>query len=221
MLTIKANNIPDAWFQLLYNLQDYGRKYTIQKGSMEGETRLQYEFITVKVINPYMEPWEEMLPQIPAALSIPDPVTSEYLHDYVTYLVTPEKKEGEAYTYGERIAEQINHWVKVLIKTPETNQAILQVAQPSDMYLEDPPCLRHIGMNVVGKKLHFYPYFRSWDLWGGFPANMAGIAVLQKHMADLIGIEPGIMIAASNGLHVYGYAEELMRIRTHKVKGDW
>ena len=45
------------------------------------------------------------------------------------------------------------------------NQMILQVSQPSDMLLIDPPCLRHIDTRIQDDKLHFFPYFRSWDLW--------------------------------------------------------
>ena len=46
------------------------------------------------------------------------------------------------------------------------------------------------------QELHFFPYFRSWDLFAGFPANLAGIAVLQKYMADEIGIKSGPIIAS-------------------------
>ena len=44
------------------------------------------------------------------------------------------------------------------------------------------------------------------DLWGELLANLGGLAVLQKHMADRIGVESGPMSALSKGLHVYGYA---------------
>ena len=71
-------------------------------------------------------------------------------------------------------------------------------------------------MRIKDGVLIFYPYFRSWDLWGGFPANLAGIAVLQKSMADEIGVDAGPIIASSKGLHVYGYVEELAKLRTGK-----
>jgi len=32
--------------------------------------------------------------------------------------------------------------------------------------------------------LHFVLYFRSWDLWGGFPAKLAGIQLLKEYMAS-------------------------------------
>jgi len=50
----------------------------------------------------------------------------------------------------------------------------------------------------------------------GYPANLAGIAVLQKYMADSIGVSSGPMICSSKGLHLYGYVEELAKLRTQK-----
>jgi len=90
---------------------------------------------------------------------------------------------------------------------------ILQVGQPMDIRLEDPPCLRHIDTRIQDNKLHFFVYFRSWDLWGGLPANLAGIQNLKEYMATEIGVEDGEMVVESKGLHLYGYAEELAKLR--------
>lgn len=65
-------------------------------------------------------------------------------------------------------------------------------------------------------ELTFVVYFRSWDLWAGLPANLAGIEYLQKYMADAIGVEQGDFIVESKGLHLYGYAEDLAKLRTGK-----
>jgi thymidylate synthase len=104
------------------------------------------------------------------------------------------------------------------------NQMVLQVAQPDDMLLQDPPCLRHIDTRIQDGKLHFYPYFRSWDLWGGFPANLGGIQLLKEYVASEIGVEDGEMIATSKGLHIYDYSFDLakcLRMRDDmKLKGE-
>jgi thymidylate synthase len=91
------------------------------------------------------------------------------------------------------------------------NQMILQVAEPTDMLLQDPPCLRHIDTRIQDGKLHFYPYFRSWDLWGGFPANLGGIQLLKEYVASEIGVEDGEIIATSKGLHLYDHCFELAK----------
>lgn len=96
------------------------------------------------------------------------------------------------------------------------NQMVLQVAQPTDVTLIDPPCLRSIDTRIQDNKLHFIIYFRSWDLWGGLPANLAGIQALQRYMADAIDVEHGQMIVESKGLHLYGYAEDLAKMRCLK-----
>jgi thymidylate synthase len=97
------------------------------------------------------------------------------------------------------------------------NQMVLQVAHPSDLTLLDPPCLRSIDTRIQDDALHFIVYFRSWDLWGGMPANLAGIQNLKEYMAAEIGVKDGEMIVESKGLHLYGYAEELAKLRCMKV----
>ena len=96
------------------------------------------------------------------------------------------------------------------------NQMVLQVAHPSDVTLVDPPCLRSIDTRIQDETLHFMVYFRSWDLWGGMPANLAGIQNLKEYMAGEIGVKDGEMIVESKGLHLYGYAEELAKLRCLK-----
>lgn len=115
-----------------------------------------------------------------------------------------------------RLLNQTYLLVDILRRTPNTNQAILQVAQPTDCLLKDPPCLRHIDMRVKDGELHFYPYFRSWDLWNGMPANLQALAIYQKFIADLVDIEVGKMVCSSKGLHLYGYVEELAKLRVGK-----
>jgi len=96
------------------------------------------------------------------------------------------------------------------------NQMVLQVAHPSDLTLVDPPCLRSIDTRIQDNRLIFYVYFRSWDLWGGLPANLAGIQNLKEYMAAEIGVEDGEMVVESKGLHLYGYAEDLAKLRCLK-----
>ncbi len=96
------------------------------------------------------------------------------------------------------------------------NQMVLQVAHPSDVTLLDPPCLRSIDTRIQDDALHFVVYFRSWDLWGGLPANLAGIQNLKEYMAENIGVKDGEMIVESKGLHLYGYAEDLAKLRCLK-----
>lgn len=211
---IEANTIPDAWFQCIYNLMHTRpNEYINERGSFEGEKRIEFDWVSIHILYPYGEPYDSMLPQIPDSFGIPNPVANGYIEQYLPYIMTDTIKEGEDYSYGNRIDRQVRKFIEVLKKTPHTNQAILQVAKPLDYTLKDPPCLRHIDMRIKDGILYFYPYFRSWDLWGGFPANLAAIAVLQHHMAEEIGVLSGAILASSKGLHIYGYVEELAKMR--------
>ena len=77
------------------------------------------------------------------------------------------------------------------------------------MLLQDPPCLRSIDTRIQDNKLVFIVYFRSWDLFGGMPANLGAIQLMKEYMAAEIGVDPGETIASSKGLHLYDYAWEL------------
>jgi len=98
------------------------------------------------------------------------------------------------------------------------NQMILQVGMPSDMLLLDPPCLRHIDTRIQDGKLNFFVYFRSWDLWGGFPENLAAIQMMKEYIAAAIGVEDGKIFACSKGLHLYGYSFDLAK--TLRMRDD-
>lgn len=209
---VKARDLPDAWFQCIYSALGDGRVYTIDRGSYEGEERLELDYITVHIIHPNKRP---LIPDIPPAMGIPNPVAEGYLDQYLPYLLTAEKQPSEEYTYGERLEGQIQEVIKMFKYDGfGTNQACMSVSQPSDIYLSDPPCLRSIDIRIRDNKIHFIVYFRSWDLWNGFPANLGAIQLLKEYMGLEIGVDDGEIIASSKGLHLYDYIWELAKLRT-------
>ena len=240
IIKIVARDLPDLWFQAINSLLDNGRKFKIDKGSYKGQTRLEFDYFIGHVLNPnFGSGTMSILPEIPTHLDIPNPVKLEYVYggegysrSYVEYIMTSIKEENEQYTYGERLvavdmAKGFNNikfatnQIERVIKTYKdyghrNNQMVLQIAQPSDIELNDPPCLRHIDTRIQDNKLHFFIYFRSWDLWNGLPANLAGIEALHQYMAGEIGVEQGEFVVESKGLHLYDYAEGLAKLRCLK-----
>ena len=87
--SIEARDLPDAWFQCVYEIQDHGYEYTIDRGSFAGQKRLEFDYVTIRIRYPGTRP---LLPDIPAALGIPNPVANGYLEEYLPYLMTSEKK---------------------------------------------------------------------------------------------------------------------------------
>jgi thymidylate synthase len=230
---LTAKTISDAWFQLIYNLFDCSYSQIIQKGSFENEQyRLQYPGIAVYIEHPYYD----IVPIIPPALGIPAPTTMEYIEDYFTnYLMNPELAENETYTYASRIqysmpngGTQLERVIEILKETPHTNQAVIEIAAPEDLDVcygkdgkLDPPCLRLLDFKAVpvdkGLLLTVSAYFRSWDLWAGFPTNLGGIELLKQFVASDANLTNGPMYAYSAGAHIYGYQEEIARLRTLRL----
>ena len=104
---IEARDLPDLWFQAVYNILDNGKKFTIDRGSYAGQTRLEYDYFTGHVKFPGTQP---LIPEIPPACNLPNPVEHDYIYgggtysrSYIEYLMTPHKEKGESYTYGERL----------------------------------------------------------------------------------------------------------------------
>jgi thymidylate synthase len=214
--TIQARDIPDAWFQCVYEIIDKGHRYQIDRGSFQGQERLEFDYVTVQIKYPGTRP---LIPDIPEALCIPNPVAEGYIESYLPYLMTAEKQPNEDYTYGEYLEPQIAEVIRMYRQDGHgTNQAYMTVGDPKALLLNDPPCLRGIDTRIRYGKLHFMVYFRSWDLWNGFPANLGAIQMLKEYMAQEIGVEDGEIIAASKGLHLYDYIWELARLRTMKTE---
>lgn len=209
---IQARDLPDAWFQCVYRLLEKGHEYTIDRGSYEGQKRLEFDYITVHIRFPGARP---LLPDIPPSFGIPNPVAEGYLESYLPYLMTSVKQPGEDYTYGSYLEKQIQEVIRMYREDGfGTNQAYMTVGNPEAILLKDPPCLRGIDTRVRDGRLHFMVYFRSWDLWNGFPANLGAIQLLKEYMAGEIGVDDGEIIAASKGLHLYDYVWELAKLRT-------
>lgn len=233
---IDAFDLDDAWFQCLSAILDHGHVYTITRGSYEGQKRLEFDFVTIRV----KKPSHQIIPIIPEGLNIPAPTDMDYIQGYLSYLLTGAKTETEDYTYGERLVDpkvrfkdivngkemikemplEVNQIEEVIKMYKEkghgTNQATMEIGMPSDIKLVDPPCLRIIDTRIRYGKLNFILYFRSWDLWGGFPSNLGGLQLVKQYMAEEIGVADGEIIAVSKGLHLYDYVWDLAKLRTNK-----
>jgi len=85
----------------------------------------------------------------------------------------------------------------------------------------DPACLRLVDFRLdQSNRLHMVVYFRSWDLWGGFPANLAGLQLVKEYVGQAIGAVDGRIIAASKGLHLYDHCIEVAAQRLGMEAGN-
>jgi thymidylate synthase len=216
----EATTIEDAWFQCMNKLLEVGTMYKIDRGSYEKQYRLEFPFIDLRIRHPNAKLWVDT----PLASGIPSPNDLQTVETYFAeYIFGDVRKPDEEYTYGQRLSNftgtilgkehnvnQIEQVIAMYRKGFGTNQATMEIAMPGDITSKDPPCLRLIDTRVRREGgehcLDFFVYFRSWDLWGGFPTNLGGIELLKQHIASEIKIENGELLASSKGLHIYDHS---------------
>ena len=202
---IEARDLSEAWFLCLRAILSKGYEYKVERGSYAGQYRKELEFVVVQIKHPGTRP---LIPDVPQG--VPPPTSMEYIESYLPYLMTAHKAKGEQYTYGQCLETQIAEVIRMYKEDGyNTNQAFMAVGDSQSIKLSDPPCLRMIDTRIRDGKLHFVVYFRSWDLWAGFPSNLAAIQLLKEYMSSEIGVGDGEIIAMSKGMHLYQYTWDL------------
>lgn len=117
-----------------------------------------------------------------------------------------------------------NNHVALQIGYPESNLAY-DTRYSTELGRGTSPCLRILDTKIIKGHdgewyLCFSVYFRSWDLWGGFPENMGGLAHLMHYMATALTvrtsttIRPGYLAFSAAKLHVYGHSMQILAMRT-------
>lgn len=202
---IVARDLPEAWWLCIRAALKNGRVYTIDRGSHQGGQRKEIELVMVKVKRPGIRP---LIPTVPEGL--PVPTDMDYVQKYMTYLMTSIKEGKELYTYGDDIEPQFPEVCRMYKEDGHnTNQACMSIGSRDSIWLKHSQCLRVIDTRIQDGRLHYIVYFRSWDLFGGFPVNLAAIQLMKEGMAEIIGVEDGELWAFSKGLHLYGHYWEL------------
>ncbi|MFC2010108.1 thymidylate synthase [Chloroflexota bacterium] len=204
---IDARDLSEAWFLCLGKTLTAGCEYKIERGSYAGQYRKELDYVVVRIQHPGSRP---LVPDVPQG--VPPPTSMEYIESYLPYLMTSHKAEEEQYTYGQYLERQIAEVIRMYKEDGfNTNQAYMAVGDEHSINLSDPPCLRGIDTRIRNGRLHFFVYFRSWDLWAGFPSNLAAIQLLKEYMSSEIGVDDGELIAASKGMHLYEYSWDLAK----------
>jgi len=112
-----------------------------------------------------------------------------------------------------------NNHCYITIGYPESNLAY-DIPFKTEDERRTSPCLRGIDMKIVnddGKDyLLMHAYFRSQDLYAGWPENMGGITLLMEYVAGMLDIEVGPLYFSSKGLHCYSHSIELLKCRLGK-----
>ncbi len=123
--------------------------------------------------------------------------------------------------------DQLGNLVKHLQKDNTSRHGVVVTWDPSSDGLggtlrKNVPCPYSFTVNIIGGRLHLHNIVRSNDMVLGFPADVAGFALLQCVLAQKLGVKPGIYSHSISNAHVYDNqyeaVKEMLRRKTaHKA----
>lgn len=130
------------------------------------------------------------------------------LRSYINHFLSP-KKGKEEYTYGSRMRahrdiNQINEMVRKIKGYRHDRGALCVLWDPAvDNAPRKVPCLSLVQANSTDEKLHLTAYFRSNDMFNGWPRNALALRSLQAELAKKTGLQMGWLTTISNCAHIY------------------
>ena len=118
------------------------------------------------------------------------------------------EKGNWVYTYHDRMVNceglnQIDFVIEDLKRNPSSRRAVILIRNASDISSEDPACLQHIQYFIRNNKLDCKVLFRSNDACKASFMNMFALIMLQKRIADSVGVEMGTYTHRANSYHCY------------------
>ena len=213
-VTIKAFDIPGAWYRTLEEIWKNGEDFSVGYGSEITMTRKLN--LSIRITNPDSRP----------LVADKAPCDMKYINSYaLQYLWAGVKEEGETYTYASRLREpvdQIEHVIERYAEQPQDRQLTMVIRQPQDIYRElegmkhEPPCLTVMDTELLDGKMHLTCYFRSWDAYAGLPANVAGIQVFNEALVAELNAKAGTdyttgeLVFHSKNCHIYSRLNDIV-----------
>ena len=134
------------------------------------------------------------------------PVYGKQWVDWPTY----EKQADGSFRQGQGI-NQIAELVESLKNNPGSRRHIIEgwnVAELDSMAL--PPCHKTYQFHVSGGRLNGLLYQRSCDVALGLPFNLWSAALLQRMLAEQVGLEAGEFVWMGGDTHLYLNHEHLV-----------
>ena len=143
-------------------------------------------------------------------------------------LFSRTNEEGR-YGYGARIfsfrgeLDQLEGFVIPLLRAqPETRRAMIILADP---IADEVALSRHfvslttLWFRIIERRLVVTAVVRSNDVLIGWPANISQVSLMQRHVAERLGIAPGAIMTFSFSAHYFVEDEELIEKLARRKQG--
>jgi hypothetical protein len=187
---ILAADLSEAWYRLLAQVSDHGYSVRGQHGGI-------IDLGSILTVLPMGTDFD-----------IPRSMTQGSLDQYAQTLLSRELV-GDAYTYGQRIGGQLDQVVTILQRNPNSNRAVINLWQPTDLDSDYPPCLVTIGYQIRADRLYCRAVFRSHDIGNGWYPNSYALIQLSRKLLGLLQY-PDLMLGdlsvLSESAHIYDAA---------------
>ncbi len=189
-----GSTLPDAYHKALLMLHENN----IELPCPDYGTNQKEASMTIHVREPLSEP-------MISKLFIGDPRSLEqYRQEMLDGILDFEVARGKwEYTYHLRMENQIPWVIEELKRNPDTRRAVISIRSDEDMETGSPACLQNIHFLIREDKLHCKVLFRSNDATKATFMNAFALIMLQKRIADTLGVGIGTYTHRANSFHVY------------------
>ena len=202
-----GRSLPEAYHEALRNLEYFGEI----ADCADWNTTQKEVSMTMVVANPLAEP------MISKCFIGGPRELEQYRQELLDGILDFEIERGNwTYTYHDRMVnypiehdggrsfDQVKFVIEELKRNPSSRRAVIVVRNPSvDAFSEDPACLQHIQYFIRDGKLHCKVLFRSNDACKATYMNAFGLIMLQKRIADSLGVEVGTYTHRASSFHCY------------------
>ena len=193
-LFVKGASLPDAYHEALAALYEKHEELPCP----DYNTRQKEASMTFVAEDPLSEP-------MISKLFIGDPRSLEqYRQEMLDGILDFEVERGNwEYTYHQRMEKQIPWLIGELRRNPDSRRAVIVIREEHDLSSDSPACLQHIQFLIRGGALHSKVLFRSNDATKATFMNAFALVMLQKRIADSLGVSVGSYTHRANSFHVY------------------
>jgi len=193
-LFVKGKSLPDAYHQALAALHESNE----ESPCTDYNTRQKEASMTFVAEQPLSEP-------MISKLFVGDPRSLEqYRQEMLDGILDFEVERGNwDYTYHLRMEKQIPWLIGELRRNPDSRRAAMVIRDESDRSSDSPACLQHIQFLIRAGALHCKVLFRSNDATKATFMNAFALVMLQKRIAETLGVPVGSYTHRANSFHVY------------------
>ena len=209
-LFVKAASLPEAYHGALLALHENNDEMPCP----DYNTRQKEAAMTFVAEEPLSEP-------MISKLFIGDTRSLEqYRQEMLDGILDFEVARGNwEYTYHQRMENQIPWLIGELRRNPDSRRAVIIIRQEHDLSSDSPACLQLLQFMIRNGALHCKVVFRSNDATKAAFMNAFALVMLQKRIADALGVHVGSYTHRANSFHVYERDYEMFDGYVRRIKG--